>query len=70
MTFPVAQTCYQPSVGRLVSEILILPDGKILAHNITPVMAQVLADLNPADPHMRRRSLRHNNLQNELPNRT
>ena len=70
MTFPIAKTCPKPSAERLVSEILILPDGKILAHNITPVMAQVLADLNPADPDMSRRSLRHNDLQHELPKRT
>ena len=70
MTFPVVKICPQPSAQRLVSEILILPDGKILAHNITPVMARVLADLNPADPDMSRRSLRHNDLQHELPKRT
>jgi hypothetical protein len=38
------------------SEFLILPDGKILAHNITPVMAQVLAKLNPTDDAMSRRA--------------
>ena len=37
------------------SEILILPDGRILAHNLTPVMARVLAGLNPRDAAMRRR---------------
>ncbi len=70
MTLPVAKTCPKRSVEKLVSEILILPDGKILAHNITPVMAQILADLNPADTDMSRRALRHNQLQHELPNRT
>jgi hypothetical protein len=38
------------------SEILILPDGKILAHNITPEMARVLAELNPEDKPMRQRA--------------
>lgn len=50
------------------SEILILPDGKILAHNLTPEVAQVLAELNPADAAMCRRANRKNNLNHELPN--
>ena len=37
------------------SELLILPDGKILAHNITPIMAKVLSELDPADEAMNRR---------------
>jgi hypothetical protein len=39
-----------------VSEFLILADGRILAHNLTPVMADVLAELNPADTAMSRRA--------------
>jgi hypothetical protein len=50
------------------SELLILPDGRILAHNITPAMARVLAELNPADEVMNRRALRKSTLQHELPN--
>jgi hypothetical protein len=42
--------------GQDHSEILILPDGRILAHNLTPVMARVLAGLNPRDAAMRRRA--------------
>ena len=42
------------------SEILIMPDGKILAHSITPVMARVLAELNPKDKAMRRRANQKN----------
>jgi hypothetical protein len=38
------------------SEFLILPDGKILAHNVTNVMAGILAKLNPTDRAMRRRA--------------
>lgn len=38
------------------SEFLILPDGKIFAHNITPEMARVLAELNPEDKPMRQRA--------------
>jgi hypothetical protein len=40
----------------LTTEMLILPDGKILAHNITPVMAAVLSGLNPADQPMKCRA--------------
>jgi len=38
------------------SEFLILPDGKILAHNITPETARLLSELNPRDRAMRRRA--------------
>ncbi len=41
-----------------VSEILILADGKIFAHNITPAMARVLSELNPTDEAMSRRAAR------------
>jgi hypothetical protein len=39
-----------------ISEILVLPDGRIFAHNISRVMAKVLAELNPADKAMRERA--------------
>jgi hypothetical protein len=39
-----------------LSEILVLHDGKILAHNITPAMARLLSELNPRDRAMRRRA--------------
>jgi hypothetical protein len=38
------------------SEFLILPDGKILAHNITSETARLLSELNPRDRAMRRRA--------------
>ena len=40
------------------SELLVLPDGQVLAHNLTPVLAAVLAELNPSDEAMRERALR------------
>jgi hypothetical protein len=40
----------------MTSELLILPDGRILAQNITPVMARLLSDLNPDDKLMRQRA--------------
>ena len=49
-------------------EILILPGGKILAHNITPAMAKMLSELNPDDAAMSRRAQQKNNFKNEFPN--
>ena len=40
----------------LTSELLILPDGRILVHNLTPVFAQVLRTLNPDDDQIRPRT--------------
>jgi hypothetical protein len=37
------------------SEMLILPDGKVLVHNLTPVMATLLSELNPAEAQIRDR---------------
>jgi hypothetical protein len=48
-----------------VSEILILPDGKILAHNLSPAMAGILAELDPADETMRLRATQ--NTPHEIP---
>lgn len=35
----------------LTSEVLILPDGQILAHDLTPAFTDLLHRLNPEDPH-------------------
>ena len=56
------------SAEKAVSEILILADGNILAHNITPEMADMLAGLNPADEAMSRRATRKKTIKNALPN--
>ncbi|MEO5803639.1 MAG: hypothetical protein ABIR24_08915 [Verrucomicrobiota bacterium] len=37
-------------------EVLILPDGKILAHNITPEIAAILSALDPQNKLMRQRA--------------
>lgn len=51
------------------SEFLILPGGKILAHNITPAMAKILSELDPDDEAMRRRANpKIISKNNELPN--
>ena len=36
-----------------------MPDGKVLAHNLTPVMAAVLSELNPADEAIKQRVITH-----------
>lgn len=36
-------------VAELCSELLILPDGRILVHNLTPAFAGLLSELNPGD---------------------
>ena len=38
------------------TELLFLPDGRVLAHNLTPAMARLLGDLAPADSLMRQRA--------------
>lgn len=38
------------------TELLILPDGRVLVHNLTASMAGVLAQLDPEDAFMRRRA--------------
>jgi hypothetical protein len=42
--------------GINLSELLILPDGRILAQNITPMMAKLLSKLDPNDGFMRERA--------------
>jgi hypothetical protein len=45
----------QPAVEPLsgdaetVTRLLLLPDGRVLAHNLTPWMAQILQQLAPGD---------------------
>ena len=33
--------------GELVTEMLILPDGRVLVHSLTPSFAELLLELNP-----------------------
>ena len=39
------------------SELLLLPDGRILVHNLTPAMAALLQQLDPEDRHMSERAI-------------
>ena len=43
----------------LVSELMIMPDGRIFAHNLTAPLAAVLGELNPGDDAIRRRAITH-----------
>ena len=43
---------------RASTDILILSDGTVLAHNLTPGMAKVLHKLNPNDATIRARAER------------
>jgi len=38
-----------------MQEILILADGRVMAHNLTPGMAMMLRELNPGDKRMQQR---------------
>ena len=42
-----------------VSELLVLPDGRILVHNLTPAFAGLLHELNPDDEQISSRVTRH-----------
>jgi hypothetical protein len=33
--------------GQLITEMLILPDGRVLVHSLTPCFAELLRELNP-----------------------
>lgn len=43
----------------LTSELLVLPDGRILVHNLTQPFAELLQELNPSDKQIAPRALPH-----------
>jgi hypothetical protein len=49
----------EPPKPELMSELLIMPDGQIYVHNLTPEMAAVLSELNPADETIKQRVITH-----------
>ena len=51
----------------LVTELLILPDGRILVHNLTGPFARLLSELNPADEQISPRAQSHTPLSHESP---
>ena len=38
------------------THLLLLPDGRVLVHNLTPAMAQVLQRLDPQNSFIQKRS--------------
>ena len=50
----------KPVAGQsgLSTDLLLLPDGRVLVHNLTPAFAEILSKLNPGDSQIqaRRRS--------------
>jgi len=52
----------------LTTELLILPDGRILVHNLTQPFAELLKELNPDCEQISSRATRHSSLRNEFPN--
>ena len=45
-----------PGPTETSADILILSDGAILVHNLTPVLAAVLNAINPQDPSIKPRA--------------
>jgi len=58
MKQPATQNaCLSPGESQ-VSELLILPDGRVLVHNLTPAFAGLLRELNPDDEQISPRAAR------------
>ena len=52
----------------LTTELLLLPDGRILVHNLTQPFAELLAQLNPNCEQIASRTTNPTPRPNELPN--
>ena len=59
--------CASPGKDQ-VSELLILPDGRILVHNPTQPFAELLHELNPDAEQISSRIRNHTSPNHELPN--
>lgn len=46
----------ESDAATLTTELLILPDGRILAHNVTLAFAELLNTLNPGDEQIAARA--------------
>ena len=55
----MGQCADAPPCKDQVSELLILPDGRILVHNLTQPFADLLHELNPGDEQIASRVLHH-----------
>jgi len=49
--------CREPAAAASSVDILILSDGTILVHNLTPAMATMLNAINPHDATMKPRAV-------------
>lgn len=54
-----ASSAESVTAAELMSELMIMPDGRIYAHNLTPAMAAVLSELSPGDEAIRHRAVTH-----------
>jgi hypothetical protein len=64
-TKPVTTQAPAPA---LTTELLILPDGRILVHNLTQPFAELLHELNPNAEQITSRITHHASINHELPN--
>ena len=55
-----------PSGKSQTSELLIMPDGRILVHNLTPAFAGLLHELNPYDEQISSRLSRRNGVKADV----
>lgn len=46
---PPTATPLDSGISPASTEILLLPDGRILAHHLTPEVAEILATLSPSE---------------------
>lgn len=54
----------------LTTELLLLPDGQILVHNLTPAFADLLKAFNPNDRQIAARAGRITNHESRSPRRS
>ena len=66
-TIELERTANAQRCQDLVSEMLILPDGRVLVHNLTPTFAALLGELNPNCEQITSRTTNHSPIPNELP---
>ena len=61
------KSSYRRTASGLVTELLILPDGRILVHNLTQSFAELLRELNPGDEQISSRVAHYPSTTHELP---
>jgi len=66
MKTPPPTKSSRPSGENLESEFLILPDGRILAHNLTRPFAELLHQLNPGDRQFASRRSRRSEVEADV----